>query len=254
MIQKPKAIAFDLDGTLAESKQRMSSEMGDILGDLMREMPVAILSGASFEQVEKQFFPALPLNANLEHLYMFPENAGKCFVYRDGTWKPQYDHSLTETESAAIVAALNQSLAEVGLNTKPSKLWGEQMENRGAQISFSPLGQEAPIDAKEAWHRDNEPLRKQLKMRLEQLLPNFSVAEGGMTTIDITHKGITKAYGLQRFAELTGIAIADMLYVGDALEEGGNDAVVIDTGIETHAVFGPEETAAFIEGLLHKMH
>ena len=251
---KPKALAFDLDGTLAESKQRLSAEMGDILSDLLHEMPLAVMSGASLEQFEHQFFAALPENANLEQLFIFPENASQCFVHRDGDWKPQYDHSLTEAEKAAIRSALEHALAEVGLNALPAKLWGEQIEDRGAQISFSALGQQAPIDAKEAWHRDHEPLRKQLEVRLSQLLPDFSVAEGGMTTIDIVHKGINKAYGIHRFSELTGVPISEMVYIGDALEEGGNDAVVLETGIETHAVFSPNETATYLEALLHKMH
>ena len=41
-----------------------------------------------------------------------------------------------------------------------------------------------------------------------------------------------------------------MLYVGDALDEGGNDAVVKETGVQTHAVFGPEETAGLINTFL----
>ena len=41
-----------------------------------------------------------------------------------------------------------------------------------------------------------------------------------------------------------------MLYVGDALEEGGNDSVVIPTGVKTQEVFGPEETAKVIEEIL----
>jgi hydroxymethylpyrimidine pyrophosphatase-like HAD family hydrolase len=81
-------------------------------------------------------------------------------------------------------------------------------------------------------------------------MPEFSIATGGSTSIDITRKGITKAYGINRLAELTGIAVADMLYVGDALDEGGNDSVVKATGVPTHPVFGPEETAGLLAALL----
>lgn len=251
---KPKAIAFDLDGTLAESKQRLSAEMGELMAELTRAMPVAIISGASFVQFQAQFFPALPETAQLENLYIFPENAGQCFVYREQSWKPQYDHSFTEQEKATILHALQDGLRQTGLDQKPPTLWGEQTEDRGAQISFSPLGQQAPIAAKEMWHSEHDAMRKQLVTILTALLPNFSIAAGGLTTIDITHKGITKAYGIQRFSELTRTPIPETLYVGDALDEGGNDAAVLETGVPTHAVFGPEETAAFIEAILHKVH
>ena len=140
-------------------------------------------------------------------------------------------------------------MREVNYPTPP-KTWGEQLEDRGAEIAFSALGQQAPLDAKEFWHREHEGARDDLRNALVKNLPDFSVTEGGLTTIQITRKGITKAYGIKRLSELTSIPIAQMLYVGDALEEGGNDAVVKDTGVPTHQVFGPEETAGLITSLL----
>jgi len=73
---------------------------------------------------------------------------------------------------------------------------------------------------------------------------------GGETTIDITKKGITKAYGLRKLAEFTSIPLTEMIYVGDALQEGGNDSVVIETGVQTRSVSGPQDTEAFIQQLI----
>lgn len=246
----PRLVAFDLDGTLAESKQRVTAEMGEALGQLLQKMPVAIMSGAGWKQFETQFFPALPLGANLAHLYMFPTNAAQCFVYR-GSWKPQYDHSFTDTERAAIDAALAESLAAVGLAEDPAEVWGPRIEHRsGGQISFSPLGQQAPVLQKQEWNRQHNDLRKALREMLAAKLPECSVAMGGLTTIDITHKGINKAYGIRRLAELAGVSVSEMLYIGDALDEGGNDSVVIETGVQTRQVFGPEETLELIRALV----
>jgi HAD superfamily hydrolase (TIGR01484 family) len=242
-------MVFDLDGTLAESKQRMPAEMGDLLAKLLQKMPVAIMSGAGFKQFEKQFFPSLPSEAPLDRLYIFPNNAAQCFVHKNGAWHPQYDQAFSPAEKEHIVTALKEALRVVGLASAPVRVWGERIEDREAEIAFSPLGQDAPLAAKEEWHEEHNDLRKKLHEELKARLPNFTNAMGGLTTIDITRKDITKAYGVERLAELTGIGIADMLYVGDALEEGGNDAVVISTGIPTHAVFGPGETAALIEGV-----
>ncbi len=253
-MHRPKVIAFDLDGTLAESKQRMASEMGDLLGTLMQDTPVAVLSGAGFFQFQKQFLPAIPMEAKLENLYIFPVNAAQCYIYRDGAWKPQYDHSFTPTEKEKILTELNAALAEVGLTEEPTEIWGERIEDREAQISFSPLGQQAPVEAKGRWAKEYGDKRRTLYSILIKTLPDFAVAMGGMTTIDITRKGITKAYGVVRLSELTKVPITEMLYVGDALDEGGNDSVVLETGIPTHAVFGPHETEAFIETLTNKIH
>lgn len=251
MSYHPRLVAFDLDGTLAESKQRLSAEMGEAIAALLKKMPVAVMSGAGFPQFEKQFFPALPLETDFSRLYIFPTNAAQCFVWRDGMWKPQYDHSFTASERSLINAALTESLAAVGLLKEPKEVWGARIEERSqGQISFSPLGQQAPVPQKEAWNKQHNELRKRLRDLLIQKLPFCSVSMGGLTTIDITHKGIDKAYGLTRLAELAQVELGEMLYVGDALDEGGNDAVVLDTGVRTHQVFSPEETYGLIQGLL----
>lgn len=250
----PKLLAFDLDGTLAESKQRLSAQMAERLTALLAKMPVAIMSGADFTQFERQFLSAFEDTASFSRLYIFPDNAAQCYLWVNGSWHPQYDHHFSEHERKKIMEVLTAALAEVGLSTPSEQVWGERIEDRGAQISFSPLGQDAPVDAKEAWHETHDALRMKLREILASRLQEFSVAAGGMTTIDITRKGINKSYGIHRLVELTHVPIADMLYVGDALDEGGNDAVVMESGVPTHAVFGPEETAALIDRILAEKH
>lgn len=248
----PKAMVFDLDGTLAESKQRVQADMGLLLSELLKKVPVAVMSGAGFPQFENQFFPALPMDTNLERLYIFPDNAAQCFVHRTGSWHAQYDNAFSAQERERILVALDEALKETGLYEVPVRVWGQRIEDRGAEIVFSGLGQEAPPEEKKKWDQDGTKKRA-LRDALAKRLPEFSEGANGSTSVDITRKGITKAYGVQRFSELTQISLANMLYVGDALEEGGNDSVVIGTGIHTHEVFGPEETAALIKDLLPQL-
>jgi phosphomannomutase len=252
---RPKLMAFDLDGTLAESKQRVSAEMGELFAELLEVMPAAILSGAGFDQFENQFLPALPAEAKLERLFLFPTNAAECFIYKGGAWRPKYDLSFNPMERGRIMQALKESLAETGLNHIPeyTEEWGNQIEDRGAQITFSALGQHAPLDVKKAWDPSREK-RKPLYDALKRRLPDFSIGVNATTSIDITKKGVNKAYGIRKLIELSGISVSEMLYVGDALEEGGNDSVVRQTGIKTQGVFGPEETARLIEEVLGRAH
>ena len=249
-MRAPELVAFDLDGTLAESKQRMSSDMGDLLSRLLRRMPVAVMSGAGWPQFEKQFFPALPEGTPLNNLYIFPDNAAQCFVHRAGEWLPQYDQAFSPAEKERITKALKDALQAVGLERAPVRVWGERIEDRGEEIAFSPLGQEAPLEEKGEWHKGHDDVRRRLQEELRKRLPEYASAMGGLTTIDITRKGINKAYGIKRLSELAHTPITQILYVGDALEAGGNDAVVLDVGVPTHAVFGPEETSELIENLL----
>ncbi len=251
---KPKLIIFDFLGTITQERDHVSAGMSESLSKLLEAMPVAIFSGAGFRQFETQLLPTIPDGAHLDKLYLFPTSAAQCYSFQNGKWQTKYDHSFTPPERARIMQAITESLAEAGLSDEPKEKWGERTEDRGAQISFSPLGQQAPVDAKREWNKQHSDLRKKLHSALLKRLPDFSVSLGGLTTIDITHKGITKAYGIRKLIELTDNSISEMLYVGDALQEGGNDAIVLETGIRTQQVFGPEETAKLIEGILQNSH
>lgn len=253
METKPKLVAFDLDGTLAESKQPVSARMGELLAELLEKMPVAVMSGASFAQFETQYIPAMPDKAHLERLYIFPMNAARCYGFKNGGWHPLYDHSFNAFERGRIMQALKEALAETGLDSIPERKpeWGEQIEDRGAQITYSALGQKAPVEEKKKWDPTREK-RKPLHNALRRRLSDFSIGLNATTSIDITKKGVSKAYGIRQLVKMTGISVSEMLYVGDALKEGGNDAVVKQTGVRTQEVFNPDETAELIENILNK--
>lgn len=244
-----KAVIFDLDGTLAESKSPLAPEMGALLARLLSALPVAIMSGGSYAQFQKQLLSGMPADANFANLYLFPVSAARCYTWRGGAWQLVYDNPFTPEERVRVLAALNESLRETGLDRPPAQLWGEQTEDRGAQITWSALGQEAPAEAKKAWDPDRAK-RTPLQAALLRRLPNFSVRVNAGSSIDITHAGITKAYGVRKLSELLALPLADMLYVGDALFPGGNDEIVKETGIRARQVSGPAEATAVIEELL----
>ena len=250
---KPKLVAFDLDGTLAESKQPVTLEMGALLSTLMSKVKVAILSGASFAQFESQVLPSLPEDSHFESLFLFPMNAARCYTYKRGAWRIQYDETLNPIEKEKIMQAFKEAMGETGFlpeSPRPPE-WGERIEDRGSQITFSALGQKAPVEEKKKWDPSREK-RRPLYEALKKRLPNFSIGLNAATSIDVTHKGINKAYGIRQLVQLADTTIAEMLYIGDALEEGGNDAIVKETGIKTEEVIGPQDTARLILEILEK--
>jgi gamma-glutamyltranspeptidase len=58
----------------------------------------------------------------------------------------------------------------------PEQTWGEQIEDRGSQITFSALGQQAPIEAKRHWDPDFAKRRK-MKALLDERIPATTGAE-----------------------------------------------------------------------------
>ena len=85
---------------------------------------------------------------------------------------------------------------------------------------------------------------------LKEYIPEFEIRTGGTTSIDVTRKGIDKAYGIMQMEKHLGIPRKEMVFVGDDLGPGGNDAPVIATGVEIIEVTGPEHTKRIIRSMI----
>jgi hydroxymethylpyrimidine pyrophosphatase-like HAD family hydrolase len=129
------------------------------------------------------------------------------------------------------------------------KVWGEVIEDRGSQITFSALGQQAPLEEKEKWDPDFSK-RKKIKAILDGLIPEFSVRLGGSTSIDVTRPGIDKAYGIGKLRDILGISLKEMIFIGDALFPGGNDYPAEEAGVACIRVRGPNETKPVTEAII----
>lgn len=236
-------VAFDLDGTLAASKQAILPEMGEALADLLGVADVAVISGGDWPQFDKQVASRLPARADLAKLWLMPTTGTKLYTFRDGKWGAVYAELFSDAEKAQIIAAFHASLAATGF--VPEQTWGERIEDRGSQITFSALGQQAPLEAKEKWDPDFAK-RKVIQADLRQRLPGLAINMGGATSIDITREGVDKAYGLKRLRDESGIALDAMMFVGDAIFPGGNDYPAKELGLDTVRVRDPQETLAVI--------
>ena len=214
-----RLIVFDLDGTLAESKSSLDPEMSTLLQNLLGIIKVAVISGGDWPQFEKQLLSNLPHDEHLVNLSLLPTCGTKFFQYT-GVWTKIYSEDFTAYEKEKIISSLNTALAATDF--KIEKVWGEVIEDRGSQITFSALGQQAPIEAKKEWDPDFVK-RQKLKALLDNLIPEFSVRLGGTTSVDITKSGIDKAYGIRKLRDTLGISIEEMIFIGDAIFPGGND-------------------------------
>lgn len=131
----------------------------------------------------------------------------------------------------------------------PEQTWGNRIEDRGSQITFSALGQQAPILAKSQWDPDFAK-RRIIQADLRERLPGLSINMGGATSIDVTRAGVDKAYALKKLAAESGIALDAMIFVGDAIFPGGNDYPAKELGLDTVSVCDPEHTLWVIAKIL----
>lgn len=246
-----KVIAFDLDDTLAVTKSPISDEMSELLTQLLEKYDVNIISGGKYEQFKMQVVDRLEAPAHLlNKLHLMPTCGTRYYRYDElgEDWKLQYSEDLTEDEKKEILEVLEASAKEVGIWVEQP--YGEIIEDRGSQVTYSALGQKAPAEKKYEWAAENEETKAELRELVAERLPALEVRLGGTTSIDITHIGIDKAYGMHKLIDALDISKDDILFIGDKLQEGGNDYPVKAMGVDSIEVDGWEDTALVLRGVL----
>jgi HAD superfamily hydrolase (TIGR01484 family) len=243
-----RVIAFDLDDTLAVSKSRIDPEMAALLDRLLARFEVCIISGGRFEQFEAQVLACLGAADELKaRLHLMPTCGTRYYRWQAGAWAQVYAEDFPAEDKAEIVDALVEGAQQLGLWREQT--WGPIIEDRGSQITFSALGQHAPAAEKYAWDPAGSK-RAALRELVARRIPQWEVRSGGSTSIDVTKKGVDKAYGMRRLMEALDLKMENILFVGDRLDEGGNDYPVREMGITTVSVEGWPETARYVASLL----
>jgi HAD superfamily hydrolase (TIGR01484 family) len=241
-----KLIVFDLDGTLAPSKSSLAPQTAALLHDLLDIIKVAVISGGAWEQFEKQLLTDLPRDSCLANLSLLPTCGTKFFQY-NGKWTELYSENLSAEQKKKIIDSLDKAAREAGFQA--GKVWGKVIEDRGSQVTFSALGQQAPLAEKEKWDPDFAK-RKKIAAILQTLIPEFSIRMGGSTSIDVTKPGIDKAYGIGKLRDTLHLSLKEMIYIGDALFPGGNDYPAEQAGVVSISVKGPDDTDVVIKTIL----
>ncbi len=247
-MEDKKLIAFDVDGTLTESRSRMDAEMAILFSKLLTIKKVAIVTGETFADIKLQILDQLNLTTEQNrNLILLPTNGSGLWIYTD-SWQEIYSHHLTPAENQKIISALER-MDQADPELRNNKSYGREIQERESEITYAALGKDAPNDLKVAWDPD---FKKRLAMqsRLMKELPEFEVKIGGKTSIDITPKGMDKAYAIKKLMEHLKLEKKDILFFGDAVYENGNDFPVFQLGVDTIKVSGPADTQAHILSLL----
>ncbi len=256
-LKDKKLIVFDLDGTLTESKSVMDPEMSRLLCALLGQRLVAVIGGGKYELFQRQLLARLRCpKARLKHLYLFPTTSTSFYRYGRGGWGRVYAHNLTLAERKKIIRTFERVFKELDY-VHPKKTYGKIVEDRGTQVTWSVFGQdivqalgERGVRMKKEWKSKYTPLKMKIARLLQRYLPDLEVRAAGYTSVDVTRKGIDKAYGIKQIRKHLGVPVKDMLFVGDALYPGGNDYAARRTGVKCVEVKGPEETKRLTEWLI----
>lgn len=256
-LKKKKLVVFDLDGTLTESKSAMDPEMARLLCVLLGQKLVAVIGGGEYELFQKQLLAKLHCpKERLKRLYLFPTTSTRFYRYGKRGWRMVYAHNLALAERKKIIRTFERVFKELNY-THPQKTYGKIIEDRGTQVTWSVFGQDIVqvlgkkgVRIKKEWKRKYTPVKMKIARLMQKYLPNLEVRAAGYTSVDVTRKGIDKAYGIKQIHKHLGIPVKDMLFIGDALYSGGNDYAARQTGVKCIQVKSPEETKKLTKWLI----
>ena len=248
MLTNKKLISFDADGTLTLSKAPMDSEMVEIFNRLLKSRyMINVVSGAKYQLFFGNIISLITKDPHtLKNLTLSPTCGARFFEYIND-WQEVYKEELSENDKGRIYEAFDYALKMV--NHKHQKLYGELIEDRGTQITFSAAGSTAPLEVKSGYDPDFSK-RLIIKKYLDEKIGDLDVKVAGSTSIDVTKKGINKAYAMRKLMERFNITKEEILFIGDALLEGGNDEPVSLMGIDSIEIKDVEETKSLIRKIL----
>ena len=256
---KPKdLIVFDLDGTLIRTKSPMDAGMLKLMELLLSKTKVAVIGGGKYGVFKSLFLRQLKSSKQLlKNLFLFPTTSTSFYRYENG-WRKIYAHNLSKQQVQRIKKAFNEVFKEIGY-VHPKKTYGTLIEDRETQVSFSVFGQDLVkilgkkgVLMKEQWKKEHTPTKMKIARLVAKRLPDLEVRAAGFTTIDVTKKGIDKAYGIQQIKKHLKVPVSRMLFIGDAIQPGGNDYAVVRTGIDYIPVKDIGETKKIIKSLIKK--
>ena len=229
-----KHLFFDMDKTIAPARQPMLPEMYALLSSLPHT--ITIVSGSTLEQIALQShkLPAYTLGQNGNHATDEVDELLWHFPLDESHRKEILEHI------ALVTAALDHDLHHE---------W-QPIEDRGGQITFSPLGNTAPVALKMAYDPDASK-RKALMKKVPFVSKDLVVKIGGSTSFDYIHKDRHKGTAVQRLIDHKGWNKDESLYFGDGLYPGGNDEAVIGV-IDTILVKDEQDTYQKLHELFRK--
>lgn len=242
-LREKKVIIADVDQTICEPAQVVQRDLAEQITKLTSwGYSFVFISGTNVEELQRM------ISAQLMREHHLLANTGATYaVQRNGTSMVIYEQTLTLAEKQEIVAALEQLISKYNLQPLTSK--EDQLLDRKSEITLSVLGRNAPLEQKKALDPTGEKRKRWIEF-LRHYLPKdkYEISFGGTTSIDITRQGIDKEWGIREFARFNGLALSEILFIGDKLYPGGNDYPAAKI-VDCIAVKNPEETLRKLQEL-----
>ncbi len=227
-----KHLFFDMDQTIAPARQPILQHMYELLNELPQD--IIIVSGQEVAKIgwQSNNLVSYTLGQNGNHATDLDNNE---------LWNIPLDPHHREEIMQHIEKIINILDHDINHDWTP-------IEDRGAQITFSPIGNTAPNEIKKIYD-PNKIKRNALMEAIPFESKELTVKIGGSTSFDYIHKERHKGTNVQKLIDHMGWDKDACIYFGDGLCPGGNDEDVIGV-IETVFVKDHEDTYKKLKQML----
>ena len=214
-VNKIKAVAFDLDGTLTQHKQPLTPENKAALDALAKKYRLVMVGAGAVMRIFNQLgqYP-IDVIGNYGMQYgKYNENTRSIDMIRDAS--VPCDREKTEK----IVTAFREKYGF-------TEYAGENVEfHDSGVVTFPLLGTKANAADKLAFDPDRSKRRK-IYAEVCDVFSEYTVFVGGTSSFDMAPAPYNKYYALDLYCKQKGIAHDEAVFVGDDYGEGGNDESV----------------------------
>ena len=217
-VKKIKLIAMDLDGTLTQHKQPLSSENRAALDALGKKYKLLMVGAGQVMRIFNQ----------MEH---YP-------IDIIGNYGLQYGKYDPVSKSINIVRDLSFDCDRASAEKKITALREKHgfTEYAGDNVEFHPsgcitfpiLGTKAKIEDKLAFDPDRSR-RRAFYGEVIEAFSDYVVFVGGSSSFDMAPKPYNKYYARDLYCKEAGISHDEVVFIGDDYETGGNDNSVYDS-------------------------
>ncbi|KAM0672469.1 Phosphomannomutase 1 [Ordospora colligata] len=239
---------FDVDGTLSESRAKISKKMLDMLKSLRNKVYIGFVGGSDLDKQKEQ------IGEDVLDIfdYGFPEN-GVSF-YKNGALSSQKKiiDVIGEDFYKEFVNFVLEYLSKMDIPIKR----GTFIEYRNSMINISPIGRNCSREERNAFfdldkkegHRQKMVEAMQSRFKNGKLV--FSI--GGQISIDCFPAGWDKTYCLQH---INGEGISNIYFFGDMIMKGGNDYEIYShKDVHGTGVKSPEDTYEKVKQKLKELN
>jgi phosphomannomutase len=238
------AILFDIDNTLTPPRQPLTKEMAEILMRLA--IPFHVAAGSHIALVQGQFLTPLYEYGYRGQFEAFLSNGAihyRCDYSEGMSVKVVSEFNLREYLGESDYGLIKKTLNKI-LRLKKFRLGeslqviGRRITDRGSMINFCPIGRVTEEDAPVRLNRANfvafdrehgyrKMVMDHLNNELARLITarRLSISLGGQTSFDI---GVSLHDKSTAVRTLLKNGMSRIIFVGDALFKGGNDAPILD--------------------------